>query len=65
MTVSRNRQSPRPVGKYVVYDPPADGLPHVAVLFMPGERPRAFLFETGEEAEAFFKINVIEKLEPA
>ena len=42
-----------PVGVYVVYDPPADDLPCVAVLFLPEQKPREFLFRTAEEAETF------------
>ena len=40
-------------GVYVVYDPPADDLPCVAVLFLPEQKPREFLFRTAEEAETF------------
>lgn len=45
-----------PVGKYVVYDPPVLGLPYVAVLFQPHERPRTFIFETEQEAIAFLTL---------
>jgi hypothetical protein len=49
-----------PVGKYVVYDPPADDLPYVAVLFLPEQRPRAFLFGSAEEAETFLTSSAVE-----
>lgn len=48
-----------PAGKFVVYDPPADGLPYVAVLFKPRMRPRAFLFQSLEEAKAFMTSQAI------
>lgn len=43
----------KPVAEYVVYDPPAPGLPYLAVLFRPGLRPRAFVFQTFEQATEF------------
>lgn len=53
MRTSTQEKPASPTGKYVVYDPPADGLPYVAVLFLPEQKPRAFLFHTADEAEAF------------
>ncbi len=49
-------------GKYVVYDPPAAGLPYVGVLFMPGSRPKALIFETEEEAVSFLTSDALRKL---
>jgi hypothetical protein len=49
----------QPVGKYVVYDPPQPELPFLAVLFMPGLRPRAFAFETYGEAREFLTANAV------
>jgi hypothetical protein len=49
----------QPAGRYVVYDPPAAGLPYVAVLFMPEMKPRAFVFQSAEEAEAFLTSQAI------
>jgi len=43
----------KPVAKYVVYDPPAPGLPYLAVLFRPDMPPRAFMFQTFDEATDF------------
>lgn len=59
MSALRQKQSSVPVGKYVVYDPPADDLPYVAVLFLPEQRPRAFLFGSAEEAETFLTSNAV------
>jgi hypothetical protein len=60
VSIPRQKGYSFPVGKYVVYDPPADDLPYVAVLFLPEQRPRAFLFGSAEEAEAFLTSNAIE-----
>jgi hypothetical protein len=49
----------RPVGKYVVYDPPRPGLPYIAVLFRPEVRPRVFIFRTAEEATSFVTSNAV------
>ena len=51
-----------PVAEYVVYDPPVLGLPYLAVLLTPDERPRVFIFATQEEAAQFLKSNAIEPL---
>lgn len=48
-----------PVRKYVVYDPPQEGLPYVAVLFQPDAAPRAFIFPTAEEATSFLTSNAL------
>lgn len=50
-----------PVGKYVVYDPPASDLPYVAVLFLPEQRPRVFLFDNAEDAETFLTSHALER----
>jgi hypothetical protein len=52
-----------PVGKYVVYDPPADSLPYVAVLFLAEQRPQVFFFKSAGEAEAFLTSNALQRLE--
>ncbi len=57
------QRPPRPIaGKYVVYDPPEAGLPYVAVLFMPGSRPKAFIFDTEEEAVLSLTSNALQEL---
>ena len=43
-TPTQDKLAP-PVGKYVVYDPPADDLPYVAVLFLPEQRPKLVMIE--------------------
>lgn len=43
----------KPDAKYVVYDPPVPGCPYIAVLLRPDMPPRAFLFQTFEEATEF------------
>ncbi|RLP22016.1 hypothetical protein D8676_26250 [Mesorhizobium sp. YM1C-6-2] len=62
-TPTQDKLAP-PVGKYVVYDPPADGLPYVAVLFLPEQRPKVFFFDNAEDAETFLTSHAIERLQP-
>lgn len=49
-----------PVGKYVVYDPPAPDMPYLAVLFTHDAAPRVFMFDTYEHATKFLTSNAIE-----
>ena len=49
-------------GRYVVYDPPAAGLPYVGVLFMPGSRPKALIFETEQAAVSFLTSAALQEL---
>ncbi|MBX3584897.1 MAG: hypothetical protein KF810_23720 [Rhizobiaceae bacterium] len=60
----RKFEQPMPslAGKYVVYDPPAKGLPYVGVLFMPGSRPKALIFETEEQAISFLTSDALGEL---
>lgn len=59
-TLTQDKLAPR-VGKYVVYDPPAVDLPYVAVLFLPEQRPKAFLFDNAEDAKTFLTSQAIEQ----
>jgi hypothetical protein len=52
-TMDWNARRYTALSKYVVYDPPASGLPYIAVLFQPDARPRVFIFQTSEEATTF------------
>lgn len=53
------------LGKYVVYDPPDADLPYLAVLFMPGDTPRVFVFDTYGQAVRFLTDDAVAHCERA